>query len=139
MDFLIAVEQYEKCPQEDAEFSAGCLISTFIAPNAKKQINVSNQARKSLMRDLDTKLMTSSCKDQAFSKLKTRVKIQLQEEKVPQFLKSAIYQQHEQSKSKVNGIKKIRYSCSLKPTKANSCNWFSKIGKILSMRKAEKY
>jgi hypothetical protein len=91
VDFLKAVEIFECDWNLDIELGAHILIDTYIRQNAKKEINISQQARRSLMRDIDVHL-TCNDRQKVFAKIKTRVKVQLQEEKIPMFLKSQEYQ-----------------------------------------------
>lgn len=121
LDFLFAVETFEKCQQEEAKVIAQQIIQIYILPNAVKELNFSGSARASFMKDLgqnNNSITLLQCqiadfdmrnRKQMFKKLSTKVKVQLQEEKVPAFVKSPHYESYlNMKKSRRRSIIKSR-------------------------------
>ena len=87
LDFLNAVEKFES-----GHMTAQEVLETFVSERAKRELNLSQQAKNSFMKD--NPLMQENLgvpRENVFSKLKKRVKLQLQEEMVPRFCKSKEY------------------------------------------------
>jgi hypothetical protein len=127
LEFLFAVESYEN--GGDA-LDALELVSLYVQEQSRKELNISREARNSFMRDnplLSFDIVTDSSlllhnnydREKVFNKLKKRVKIQLQQEKIPQFLRSQYFLSYGDRSSTQN--KKMKWLLGDEVEQRSSC------------------
>jgi hypothetical protein len=113
LDFLFEVDEFENsiCEldgKESVVVAALRLYDRYIDDKGTKQINMSAEARSSFTAEFEhsVNLSDRTC---IFRKLKTRVKVQLQDEKIRMFLNSKYYQEYLERNKELNSMRKYSH------------------------------
>lgn len=92
LEFLTAVEEYEsKRTGRVRHEIAGNIISTFIKPFCKKEINIGDKERKQLINGFTNEYAEDNCPSNLFACIYTIVLTELKLHCFPKFLKSGMF------------------------------------------------